>query len=38
MGKKINTKAIHVGSNPEEHHGSINDPIYKNSTLIFKKL
>ena len=36
MGKKINTKAIHVGSNPEEHHGSINDPIYKNSTLIFK--
>ena len=36
MGKKIDTKIIHVGSNPEIHQGSINDPIFKNSTLIFK--
>ncbi|PPR42985.1 MAG: Cystathionine beta-lyase [Alphaproteobacteria bacterium MarineAlpha8_Bin1] len=36
MGKKINTKIIHVGSNPEIHQGSINDPIFKNSTLVFK--
>ena len=36
MGKKIDTKIIHVGSNPEIHQGSINDPIFKNSTLIFR--
>jgi len=36
MGKKIKTNIIHVGSNPENNHGSITDPIYKNSTLIFK--
>ena len=36
MGKKIKTNIIHVGSNPENNHGSISDPIYKNSTLIFK--
>ena len=36
MGKKIDTKIIHEGSNPEIHQGSINDPIFKNSTLIFK--
>ena len=36
MGKKIRTETIHYGVDPENHHGSINDPIYKNSTLIFK--
>ena len=35
MGKKLDTNIIHFGSNPSEHYGSINDPIYKNSTLIF---
>ena len=35
MGKKINTKIILLGSDPKNHFGSINDPIYKNSTLIF---
>ena len=35
MGKKLDTNIIHFGSNPNEHYGSINDPIYKNSTLIF---
>ncbi len=36
MGKKIRTETIHYGVDPESHYGSINDPIYKNSTLIFK--
>ena len=36
MGKKVDTKVIHYGSDPKNNHGSINDPIYKNSTLIFK--
>ena len=36
MGKRIRTETIHYGVNPETHHGSISDPIYKNSTLIFK--
>jgi len=35
MGKKVDTKIIHNGSDPKKHFGSINDPIYKNSTLIF---
>ena len=36
MGKKIKTKLIHDGSDPRKHYGSINNPIYKNSTLIFE--
>ena len=36
MGKKIRTKTIHHGVDPEVHYGAINDPIYKNSTLIFQ--
>ena len=36
MGKKINTKIIHFGSDPNIHFGSLNDPIYRNSTLIFQ--
>ncbi len=36
MGKKIDTDIIHIGSNPKLHYGSINDPIYKNSTIIFE--
>ncbi len=36
MGKKIKTNIINLGSNPENNHGSISDPIFKNSTLIFK--
>lgn len=39
MGKKrinIKTKLIHSGVNPNEHQGSLSNPIYKNSTLIFK--
>ena len=35
MGKKIATKIIHTGSSPEKNSGSINIPVYKNSTLIF---
>ena len=35
MGKTVDTKIIHDGSDPKKHFGSINDPIYKNSTLIF---
>ena len=35
MGKKIITKTIISGSDPKKHFGSINDPIFKNSTLIF---
>ena len=36
MGKKVKTDLIHIGIDPDQHFGSINDPIYKNSTLIFK--
>ena len=36
MGKKVTTKIIHTGSMPEKNFGSINIPVYKNSTLIFK--
>ena len=36
MGKKIKTNLIHDGSDPQKHYGSINSPIYKNSTLIFE--
>ncbi len=36
MGKKISTQTIHYGVDPKTHYGSINDPIYKNSTLIFQ--
>ncbi len=36
MGKRIDTRILHIGSEPKLHFGSINDPIYKNSTLIFK--
>ena len=36
MGKKIRTETIHYGVDPEDHYGSINDPIYKNSTLVFQ--
>ena len=36
MGKKIRTETIHYGVDPEGHYGSINDPIYKNSTLVFQ--
>ena len=36
MGKKIRTETIHYGVDPQNHYGSISDPIYKNSTLIFE--
>ncbi|MAI60710.1 MAG: hypothetical protein CMM92_06800 [Rickettsiales bacterium] len=36
MGKKIRTETIHFGVEPENHYGSISDPIYRNSTLIFQ--
>ncbi len=36
MGKKIKTRIIHTGSEPKKHFGSISDPIYRNSTLIFE--
>ncbi len=36
MGKnKLETKLIKLGSNPELHHGSLSDPVYKTSTIIF---
>lgn len=36
MGKKeIESKLIKYGSDPLIHHGSLSDPIYKTSTLIF---
>ncbi len=36
MGKdKIESKLIKSGSNPKIHHGSLGDPIYKTSTIIF---
>ena len=36
MGKKkIESRLIKLGSNPEIHHGSLSDPIYKTSTIIF---
>ena len=37
MGKnKIESKLIKLGSNPEKHHGSLSDPVYKTSTIIFE--
>ena len=36
MGKnKINSKLVKLGSDPKLHHGSLSDPIYKTSTIIF---
>ena len=35
MGKKVATNIIHTGSSPKKNSGSINIPVYKNSTLIF---
>ncbi len=36
MGKKeIESKLIKYGSDPLIHHGSLSDPIYKTSTIIF---
>ena len=36
MGKnKINSELIKLGSDPYLHHGSLSDPIYKTSTIIF---
>ena len=36
MGKKkINSELIKLGSDPDLHHGSLSDPIYKTSTIIF---
>ncbi len=36
MGKKkIESELIKFGSDPEIHHGSLSDPIYKTSTIIF---
>ena len=36
MGKnKINSELIKLGSDPNLHHGSLSDPIYKTSTIIF---
>ena len=34
--KNKNRKTIHYGVDPDIHYGSINDPIYKNSTLVFQ--
>ena len=37
MGKnKIKTRLIHSGIDTVKNHGSLSDPIYKSSTLIFK--
>ncbi len=37
MGKKIiDSKLIRLGSDPKIHHGSLSDPIYKTSTIIFE--
>ena len=37
MGKnKIKTRLIHSGIDTLKNHGSLSDPIYKSSTLIFK--
>ena len=37
MGKnKIKTRLIHSGIDTDKNHGSLSDPIYKSSTLIFK--
>ncbi len=37
MGKnKIKSNLIKLGSNPNLHHGSLSDPIYRTSTIIFK--
>ena len=36
MGKKkLNSELIKLGSDPDLHHGSLSDPIYKTSTIIF---
>ena len=36
MGKKeLESKLIKIGSDPNIHHGSLNDPIYRASTIIF---
>ena len=36
MGKnKINSELIKLGSDPNLHHGSLSDPVYKTSTIIF---
>lgn len=36
MGKKeLESKLIKLGSDPKIHHGSLSDPIYKTSTIIF---
>ena len=37
MGKnRFESRLIKLGSNPELHHGSLSDPIYKTSTIIFE--
>jgi len=37
MGKnKIKTKLIHSGIDTIKNYGSLSDPVYKSSTLIFK--
>ena len=37
MGKnKTESKLIKLGSDPDIHFGSLSDPIYKTSTIIFK--
>lgn len=36
MGKKIiDSTLVKLGSDPQTHHGSLSDPIYKTSTIIF---
>ena len=35
-GEKNKNKSNSDGSDPQKHYGSINSPIYKNSTLIFE--
>ena len=34
-GEKIRIKLIKIGSDPNIHHGSLNDPVYRASTIIF---
>ena len=37
MGKKIiDSTLVKLGSDPQTHHGSLSDPIYKTSTIIIK--
>ena len=31
----INTALAHAGSHPEDHHGFVNPPIYRGSTVVF---